>query len=160
MERFDCINTEIYSLDSNDVNVHTHTRSSQSDERTMLFTRDKTIRPIIIVNDVFSRVRLDKLEFFSKKTEKHRGNWIGTVLYILYILYIYSSRKFKRAGETTAKGKKNKTRRKLVHVLDVLVLFIVAKLKLYASVYVQTGHFTLSIFHFCLYISKKSKYLL
>ena len=82
MERFDCINTEIYSLDSNDVNVHTHTRSSQSEERTMLFTRDKTIRPIIIVNDVFLRVRLNKLEFFSKKTEKHRGNWIGTVLYI------------------------------------------------------------------------------
>ena len=81
--------------------------------------------------------RPDKVEFFSKKREKNRGNWIGIVLYIsLSMKKIDESRQKQRR-----KGKKqNETKRKLV-----LELFIGAKLiKPYASasVYIQAGNFT------------------
>ena len=49
--------TEKYSPNSYVVNFRTQISSSQSEERTMVFTRAKMIRPIRIANDVFSRVK-------------------------------------------------------------------------------------------------------
>ena len=51
------IHTEKYSPKSYVVNFRTQISSSQSEERTMVFTRAKMIRPIKIANDVFSRGR-------------------------------------------------------------------------------------------------------
>ena len=52
------IHTEKYSPKSYVVSFRTQISSSQSEERTMAFTREKNdIRPIRIANDVFSRVR-------------------------------------------------------------------------------------------------------
>ena len=51
------IHTEKYSPKSYVVNFCTQISPSQSEERTMVFTREKMIRPIRIANDVFSRVR-------------------------------------------------------------------------------------------------------
>ena len=49
------IYAENYSPKSYVVNFHTQISSTQSEERTMVFTRDKKkIRPIRIANDVFS----------------------------------------------------------------------------------------------------------
>ena len=51
------IHNEKYSPNSYVVNFHTQISSSQREERTMVFTREKMIRPIRIANDVFSRVK-------------------------------------------------------------------------------------------------------
>ena len=51
-----------------------------------------------------------------------------------FVYFTMDERKLKRAGKTTAKGKKKRTRRKLV-----LEIFIGAKLM---AVYIQTGQFT------------------
>ena len=47
------IHTEKYSPKSYVLNFRTQISSSQSEERTMVFTREKMIRPIRIANDVF-----------------------------------------------------------------------------------------------------------
>ena len=51
------IHIEKYSPKGYVENFRTQISSSQSEERTMVFTREKMIRPIRIANDVFSRVR-------------------------------------------------------------------------------------------------------
>ena len=51
------IYTEKYSPKSYVVNFRTQISSSQSEEQTMVFTREKMISPIRIANDLFSRVR-------------------------------------------------------------------------------------------------------
>ena len=60
--------TEKYSPKSYVVNFRTQIGSSQSEERTMVFTRAKMIRPIKIANDVFSRGRK-----MIRPIRSHRG---------------------------------------------------------------------------------------
>ena len=74
--------------------------------------------------------RPDKVESFSYKNFKHRGHWIGIVLYISL-----SIKKIEESRQNNSESRKNRTRRKLIFLMG-------AKLKLYASVYIQTGHFT------------------
>ena len=60
--------TEKYSPKSYVVNFRKQISSSQSEERTMVFTRAKMIRPIKIANDVFSRGRK-----MIRPIRSHRG---------------------------------------------------------------------------------------
>ena len=64
--------TEKYSPKSYVVNFRTQISSSQSEERTMVFTRAKMIRPIKIANDVFSRGRK-----MIRPIRSHRGVWVS-----------------------------------------------------------------------------------
>ena len=66
------IHTEKYSPKSYVVNFRTQISSSQSEERTMVFTHEKMIRPIRIANDVFSRVRK-----MIHPIRSHRGVWVS-----------------------------------------------------------------------------------
>ena len=67
------IHTEKYSPKSYVVNFRTQISFSQSEERTMVFTREKKmIRPIRIANDVFSRVTK-----MIRPIRSHRGVWVS-----------------------------------------------------------------------------------
>ena len=68
------IHTEKYSPKSYVVNFRTQISSSQSEERTMVFTgeKKKMIRPIRIANDVFSRART-----MIRPIRSHRGVWVS-----------------------------------------------------------------------------------
>ena len=68
-KHFYYIHTEKYSPKSYVVNFRTQISSSQSEERTMVFTREKKmIGPIRIANDVFSCVRK-----MIRPIRSHRG---------------------------------------------------------------------------------------
>ena len=74
------IHTEKYSPKSYVVNFRTQISSSQSEERTMVFTREKMIRPIRIANDVFSRVRK-----MIRPIRSYRGVWVSRQNYRLLL---------------------------------------------------------------------------
>ena len=62
------IHTEILAKKQISPQICTQISPSQSEERTMVFTREKMIRPIRIANDVFSRVRK-----MIRPIRSHRG---------------------------------------------------------------------------------------
>ena len=74
------VHTEKYSPKSYVVNFRTQISSSQSEERTMVFTGEKIIRPIRIANDVFSRVRK-----MIRPIRRHRGVWVSRQNYRLLL---------------------------------------------------------------------------
>ena len=66
------INDGKYSPNSYVANFPTQISSSQREERTIVFTRKKMIRPIRIANDVFSRVKR-----MIRPIRSHRGVWVS-----------------------------------------------------------------------------------
>ena len=76
------IHNEKYSPNSYVVNFHTQISSSQREERTMVFTREKMIRPIRIANDVFSRVKR-----MIRPIRSHRGVWVSRQNFRLLLQY-------------------------------------------------------------------------
>ena len=90
--------------------------------------------------------RPDKVEFFSKKREKNRGNWIGIVLYISL-----SMKKIDESRQNNGERGKNRKRRNVSLYLNFLSeLSLLSHMPLLLFIFKPV-----KIVHFYLYIQKK-----